>query len=249
MQRVLVEPSELSLLVVDPSVFNFRGRLRSFILSGLLERYKVYIPSLIYELMGSESWEKVTDILRGWETFNMLKPRIASWHGTDEFKELILMVYEKTEPISSLLSELSQEERVRLEFFSEIIKTESPDSIRIVKELLKAAFVKGVKVLSYSSNILRWLRDIPGVALYFLGRGRNRLHNWKVNIKRSVDRAGWKGQIFVWVVGVVAGSAVEAAFKIPLGPAQLVDLLVVLIADGVKVQPTSRARGSTPRKD
>jgi len=115
-------------------------------------------------------------MLRKWETVNLLRTKMASWHESKEFKELVSLVCLRAEPVSSLLLELSQEE-------------------------------------------LGW----------------DRLHDLKVSLKRSVERAGWTGQIFLWATGLIAGASVETAFNIPMGSSPPIDLLVVVIANDVRI--------------
>lgn len=221
-------------MIVDPSVFNNKERLSSLFQSGLLDKNRFYIPSIVYEEIEKEEWEQARNTLQSWETVNFFKPRIASWQKTEEFIELSRLVLKKTKPVGALLSDLSEAETVRYRQSLELLGEGSPDSIKIAKELLKAAYTKSIQVLSYSTNFLRWLREIPNIASSFLRTTSNALHHEKVRLKKAIENAGWKGQIYVWAVGWIAGTVIGALFNEQFLTGIATGLLFTIIANGVK---------------
>jgi len=203
-------------IIIDPTVFNDRERLRSFLDSMLSKKYRNVITSDIYFLIRDGNWDELSELLQNWE-WNRSKKKLIEWHKNKEFIALCKDVIGVVVPCTRILEELNNEERNVLQKIFQIIEPSSPRMVKLAKELIMTSVVKKFPILSYSKHAKRWFKNCKNVLIIEITDAKNTLSKAKSDIKMRVSESGWKGFIELFVFGVVVDKALENALPQPVG--------------------------------
>lgn len=225
-------------IIVDPTVFNDAERLRVFLRSKLSEDYTVAIASEIYFTIADELWEDLSALLSSWE-WNVKRDKLTEWHKSPEFHDLCKEVIGLVIPCGQIMEEISNEERQLQQQVSKTIEQGSPRIVDIVKEFITTSIVKKFPVLSFTRHARRWFKTCKNVVIVEISDAKNSVSKAKRGIKMRVDRAGWRGYIFLFIFSLVADRLLETALPQPvgavIGKTSAGSFLIGVLADGKRI--------------
>jgi len=224
-------------IIIDLAVFNDAERLRSFSKSMLNKDYIIAIASDIYFMIKEGMWEELSELMQNWE-WNTKREKLIKWHKTQEFRALCKDVVDVVVPCGRILEELSDDEKNVLKQLSKVIEPGSPRIIEIAKEFIKTSVVKRFPILSYTKHARRWFKNCKNVLTMEIMDAPNSVSGVKKDIKIRVEKAGWRGYIYLFIFGLVADTVLEVALPPPIGTiigkTSAGSFVIGVLADGKK---------------
>jgi len=225
-------------ILIDPTPLNDERRLDAFLKGNLQKEYNIGISSDIYHLIKEEKWKDLSEVLASWE-WNVRRARLIEWHRSERFYKMCRRLAEVVSPCTSIMAELTEEEKSLFSKVSEMIGPASPRMVEMAKELIMTSVAKKYPILSYTRHSRNWFKKCGSVVLLQIHDARNMVHNIKKNIKTKIRDAGWTGLLLLYVFGLVADRLLEA-FPQPiprlLGYLSAGGLIVAVIADGTEFE-------------
>lgn len=109
-RTIKIEFSEMSSIVVDPTVLNTRERLTAFLESMIYKKYLTILPSLVSSSIQKSEWDELISLLRGWE-WNLDRAKSEEWFRSPDFKRLCRQLDEVCVSFGRVREELSEEEK------------------------------------------------------------------------------------------------------------------------------------------
>jgi len=233
-------------LILDPSVFAYNEAFSSVLESELVERYRVLVPTLIYESVRSQRYERFAAAIGSWEG-RKREELEKVWKELMEQSERILKVFV---PIGEVLEELSSEQRSTLAKLDKVLSaSEQPFrernmiSIEMAVEIIRIACVTSV-ILSVSEKARKWYGKLKG-SIIQKAEDNQTLMKVKRTYRETMRKAGWKGTIVIWIAKLV---------PLPLSPAAgiavnvTIDIVLIVLADGThRCQFCGRSLWKIPR--
>ena len=209
MENLRIKSTALNAIVVDPTVLNTRERLTAFLKSMICKKYLTVLPSLISSSIEKEKWDELVSLLREWE-WNLGRAQSEEWFKSTDFKKLCRQLRELCLPFERVREELSPEERKLLLRVQEIIGYESPRLVELAKELITIAITKKAGIVSYTRHLKRWLKEFRRVMILEITEKTDTLSRVKTEIKNRIRIAGWERRIFVTLLSITTGVALNS---------------------------------------
>lgn len=198
-------------IIVDPTILNSRERLTAFLESMIYKKYKTVLPSLISSSIQKREWDKLTTLLRRWE-WGLDKVQSEEWFESADFKLFCYRLNEVCVSFERIREDLSPEERELLSRVREMLRYDSPEVVKLAKELITIAITMRGGILSYTRHLKRWLKSLRRVIILEISEKTNVLSEAKAEIKNRIRNAGWKGKVFVTSLKIATAVALSSVF-------------------------------------
>ncbi|UCE16101.1 MAG: hypothetical protein JSV12_00310 [Candidatus Bathyarchaeota archaeon] len=201
----------IGVIIVDPTVLNTRERLFAFLESMIYRKHIAILPSLISSSIQKGDWNELTSVLRKWE-WNLDRSKSEEWFESSDFKRLCRQLDEVCVSFERIREDLSPEERELLSRVREMLRYDSPEVVKLAKELITIAITTRGGIVSYTRHLKRWLKSLRRVIILEISEKINMLSETKAEIKDKIRNAGWKGTIFVTSLEITTAVALASVF-------------------------------------
>jgi len=231
-RTIKIEFSEMSSVVVDPTVLNTRERLTTFLESMICKKYLTILPSFISSSIQKREWDELVRLLRVWE-WNLDRAQSEEWFRSADFKRLCHQLNEICVSFERVREELSPEDKELLSKVLEIIGYDSPKVVELAKELIMIAMTKKGGIISYTRHLRRWLKSLRRVLILEISEKTDALSAAKAEVKKRIRKTGRKGRIFVTFVNLTV--AVALTTVLPPMINQVMDTIITELGEEVIV--------------
>ena len=222
-------------IIADLTVFNNAERLRTCLRAASRD-YRVAIASDIYSLIRKENWEDLSALLCNWE-WNVKRDKLIKWHTSSEFRATCKDAIGLFSPCIETMEKLSDEESKVLQLVSQLIEQGSAKVVRVAKELILTSTVKNFPVLSFTRHAKRWFKTCKNVMILEFSDAKDTASKAKTEIKTRVNKAGWKGRIYLFIFSTATGKLLQEILPPPVGTVVGVigGLVICVLTDGRKI--------------
>lgn len=200
-----------SSIIIDPTVLNTRKRLSTFLESVIYNDYLTVLPSFISSLIQREKWDKLVNLLREWE-WNLDRTESEEWFSSADFKHFCRQLDKVSVSFDKVMEELSSEEKELSSKILKFFRHDSPQVVRLAKELITVAIIKKGGIISFSRHLRKWLKSLRRVLILEISEKTNVLSAIKAEIKSRLSHAGWRGRVFITILNITTALALAKVF-------------------------------------
>jgi len=241
------EPSEtIENLILDPSVFAYNKALSSVLESELVRKYRLIVPTLIYESIRSRDYRRFTEAVGSWEG-RKREELEKVWKEMMELAERMQKVFV---PSNKVIEELNAEQRSILTKIDKVLSISEQRfrardivSMEMALEIIRTACVTSV-ILSVSEKAKKWYEKLNGTVLK-KAEDNQAFMKVKHAYRDLMRKAGWKGSIVLWLAKLISlplSPATSIAFNVTI------DIVLIALADGThRCQFCGRSLWKLPR--
>lgn len=180
-------------IILDPSTLAHPKVFETFSKIELSEKYRLVLPTLIYQLLKVKDFDKLFDFLCKWEGNKLDRQK---WRLETEHFDWLLENAVSCDVVTKELEPKKKENSVKIEKILRETERHLSDQEKATIEIIKTACVTSL-VLSISQRLKHWASKLKNTIIAKAEKSE-KFVALKEEFRNEMRRAGWKGRVFAW---------------------------------------------------